>query len=118
MKTPDLIIIDKNFNPYIPEIYGSKTWGNGYRQEEMYHDEKGKWVIHTWRYGGEWEEDTDDYCTLEIIAEFNSLTKARRFLKQNRKMDKLKDLETQYNDFKRWYEAFKKESKKRKRKNK
>lgn len=104
MKTNVTILIDKDFNVYIPEVYGIDSWGSFYRQEYLeYNEEKKQWVFYTWQYGGEWEEDYRDETPLELLAEFNNDIKARKFLEgQGRKkeVEKLNSLLNIYNEFK------------------
>ena len=103
MKTETTILIGKNFDVYIPEIYGLDSWGNSYRQESLEYDEKSKkWVFHTWVYGGEWEEDYREETPLEVMKEFNNDIKARKFLEgQGRKkeIEKLDSLLKIYHEF-------------------
>lgn len=104
-KTEVTILIDKDFNVYIPEIYGIDTWGSFSSQEFIeYNKDKKKWVIHTWEYGGEWEEDYRDETPLELLAEFNNDVKARKFLEgqgRNEEIEKLNSLLNIYNEFKK-----------------
>lgn len=104
MKTNVTILIDKNFNVYIPEIYGIDSWGSFYRQEYLeYNEEKKQWVFYTWQYGGEFEEDYRDETPLELLSEFNNDVKARKFLQgqgRTKAIEALDSLLIIYNEFK------------------
>lgn len=106
-KTEVTILIDKYFNVYIPEIYGIDTWGSFFSQESIeYNKDKKKWIIHTWEYGGEWEEDYREEIELDILATFNNDVKARKFLEgQGRKksLEELNSLLRIYHEFVKAY---------------
>lgn len=113
MKTT--ILITNQFNVYIPEIYGADTWGNGYHQESMIF-EKGTWKVCDWHYGGQWEEDSYMEYELDVIATFDSVSKARSFLVDNGHKEKVKDLDIlvdMYKKFERDFGSKKKRGKER-----
>lgn len=85
------VLITDKYNVYIPEIYGVDTWGDGYRQDYLGF-EKGKWIISSWQYGGEFEEDSYYENELPVIAQFNSVYKAKVFLKKEGHKEKIRDL--------------------------
>lgn len=100
-----LILISKEYDIYIPEIYGINTWGDGYHQESMEQNKDGKWIVHNWWYGGEWEEDITSEYEIEIIAEFNSIAKAKKFLIENNHKGKVIQLDIlvdMYKNYKKW----------------
>ena len=107
------ILITKQFSVYIPEIYGGKTWGDGYHQESMIF-EKGTWKVCDWHYGGQWEEDSYMEYELDVIATFDSVSKARSFLVDNDHKEKVKDLDILIDMYKKFKEAFGGKCKKKK----
>lgn len=110
------ILVTKQFSVYIPEIYGSKTWGDGYHQESMIF-EKGTWKVCDWRYGGQWEEDSYEEYELDVIATFDSVSKARTFLVDNGHKEKVKDLDILIDMYKKFERDFGSCKKKKNKKN-
>ena len=94
---------NKKFNIYIPAIYGCATWGDGYYQESMEKKRK-SWYITSWRYGGEWDNDTTDSYKLKVVCETDSLHEVIKYL-CDAKVSKeefnslLDDAQKQINDF-------------------
>lgn len=99
------ILITNQFNIYIPEIYGSKTWGNGYHQESMIF-EKGTWKVCDWHYGGEWENDSYEEYELDVIFETDSVYKAKVFLNKSGHKEKVNDLKILLDMYKRFEKCF------------
>lgn len=100
-----IILVTKQFNIYIPEMYGSETWGDGYHQESMVF-EKGTWKVCDWRYGGEWEDDSYEEYELDVIFETDSVRRTKSFLINNNHKEKIKDLEILLDMYKKFEKCF------------
>ena len=99
------ILITKNYDVYIPEMYGAETWGNGYHQESMI-CEKGIWKVCDWHYGGKFEEDSYMEYDLDIIYETTSEYKAKVFLNKNGHKEKVNDLKVLLDMYKKFEKDF------------
>lgn len=109
MKKNRTILITKNFNIYIPEIYGIDTWGDGYHQEEMHQDENGNWFIEIWRYGGNFNDETTEKYKVEVLATFEKVKDAKDFLRINGKSNKIQELDILVEMYKKYIDCTKKD---------
>jgi len=72
----------KEYKLYCPGVYGSNTWGMNHQEDLI--KKKTKWYTTYWTSGGDYFDDVEYECKLNVVLETNDIDNVIKYMRTHK----------------------------------